>query len=181
VKLLKKILVAILVILGLLFATCEPEEPEGDMIPYMSDMSHVSAKTKKSDYESLGRYTLTAYCPCRRCSSGTGITATGKKAKAEHTIAADTKVLPYGTKILIDNIEYTVEDCGSGVRGKHIDIFFNSHSEALAFGKQTAIVYKKKSPQKLFKIKLVKISKLKKTTKHHVTMLARKFKKRSWL
>ena len=185
-KTLKKIIIALITIVFLCMAMWEPEEPKADMIPYMSDItyisSHVSAKEKKkSDYESMGRYTLTAYCSCRRCSSGTGITATGKKAKAEHTIAADTKVLPYGTKVLIGDIEYTVEDCGSAVKGKHIDIYFNTHKEALSFGKQTAIVYKKKSQQKLFKIKLVKINKLKKTTTHHVTMLARKFKKRSWL
>ena len=99
---------------------------------------------KEPEKISLGEYTLTAYCPCEKCCGKTdGITASGAKAKANHTIAADISLLPFGTIVEIDGIEYTVEDIGGAVKGNHIDIFFDTHEEALQFGKQKAEVYLK--------------------------------------
>lgn len=88
---------------------------------------------------SLGTYSLTAYCPCASCcGSATGITASGTRATAGRTVACNS--LPFGTKISINGNIYTVEDRG-GMGGNVIDIFFNSHSEALAFGRQSAEVF----------------------------------------
>lgn len=90
----------------------------------------------------LGRFTLTAYCPCVICCGKTdGITASGVKAKANHTIAVDTSVIPLGSKVQINGKTYYAEDTGGAIKGNRIDIFFNSHNEALAFGKQSADVY----------------------------------------
>ena len=87
---------------------------------------------------------MTAYCPCEKCCGKTdGITASGAKAKANHTIAADISLLPFGTIVEINGIEYTVEDIGGAVKGNHIDIFFDTHEEAIQFGKQKAEVYLK--------------------------------------
>ena len=47
--------------------------------------------------------------------------------------------VPLGTKISINGKIYVVEDRGT-VYG-HVDIFFNSHSAALQFGKKYADVY----------------------------------------
>lgn len=116
-------------------------------------------KKKLKGYVKLGEYTLTAYCGCSYCSGGWGSkTATGTKCKAGRTAAVDPKVIPYGSKIIINKHEYTAEDCGGGVKGKHIDIYFDSHSEALEFGRQKAIVYKRiKSNKKVIgKLKNVK-------------------------
>ncbi|MFQ8843313.1 MAG: 3D domain-containing protein [Clostridium fessum] len=38
-------------------------------------------------------------------------------------------------------LSHTVEDSGSGIRGNKLDIFFNSHSQALQYGKRSADVY----------------------------------------
>ena len=85
--------------------------------------------------------TLTAYCPCEKCSEGYGrSTATGKIAEANHTAAVDPKVIPYGTKIEIDGITYVAEDCGGAVKGYTIDIFFDTHEETEKFGRQKKIV-----------------------------------------
>lgn len=92
--------------------------------------------------ESLGTFTITAYCGCSKCSGGHNKTATGTTPTEGRTIAADTSVLPYGTQVVIGGIVYTVEDCGSGVNGNHIDIFFATHEDALAFGTKTMTVYK---------------------------------------
>lgn len=86
----------------------------------------------------LGRFKLTAYCPCAKCcGKSDGITASGTKATAGRTVAMGG--LPLGTKIRINGVVYTVEDRGT-VYG-HVDIFKNSHSEALAFGVKYADVY----------------------------------------
>ncbi len=94
------------------------------------------------DYTDLGVFKLTAYCPCSKCCGKTnGITASGKKAKANHTVAADTSLLPFGTELMINGETYVVEDRGGAVRGMVIDIFYESHEEANAHGVKYAKVY----------------------------------------
>lgn len=82
-------------------------------------------------------YKITAYCPCEECSGNYGRqTATGHRARARHTIAVDPDIIKYGSKVEIDEVTYTAEDCGGQVRGKHIDIFFDTHDEVEKFGKK---------------------------------------------
>ena len=89
-----------------------------------------------------GRFTTTAYCSCRRCCrGGKNRTKSGTIPQAGHTISADLRVFPLGTKLRINGVVYTVEDSGSGIRGNKLDIFFNSHSQALQYGKRSADVY----------------------------------------
>ncbi len=92
--------------------------------------------------ELIGTFTITAYCGCSKCGTGSNRTASGTTPTEGRTIAADTSILPFGTKVVIGGVVYTVEDSGSGVRGNHIDIFFATHARALAFGRKTMKVYK---------------------------------------
>lgn len=90
----------------------------------------------------LGTYTLTAYCACAKCCGKTdGITASGTKATAGRTIAAPSN-FAFGTKLEINGKVYTVEDRGGAIQGKRLDVYFDSHQEALNFGRKTAVVYK---------------------------------------
>lgn len=95
----------------------------------------------------LGEYTLTAYCPCARCcGKSDGITATGTLAAEGRTIAVDPRVIPYGAHVLLiwpDGTQrtYIAEDCGSGVTGSRIDVFFADHETARIFGVQSAMAY----------------------------------------
>lgn len=92
--------------------------------------------------ESLGYYTITGYCPCSYCcGKSDGVTASGTIAQANHTIAADTSILPFGTEVIINGQRYTVEDVGGAINGNHIDMFFASHQEALNWGRQTIEVF----------------------------------------
>lgn len=91
--------------------------------------------------EYLGLFTITGYCSCEQCSGGHNYTYSGTVPQANHTLSADLSLLPLGTKVIIDDIVYTVEDKGSEVDGKKVDIFFATHEEALAFGTQTGDVY----------------------------------------
>ena len=89
-----------------------------------------STKAKDNDVKYLGKYKLTAYCGCRKCSGKWGArTASGKKAKQGRTIAVDKRKIKLGSKVQIN--------------GKHIDVFFKSHKQTKRFGKKTGVkVYK---------------------------------------
>lgn len=90
----------------------------------------------------LGTFKTTAYCPCYSCSEGWGRhTSTGALASSNHTIAVDPRVIPYGSKVMINGTIYTAEDKGGGVKGQHIDIFFNTHGETRQHGTRNAEVY----------------------------------------
>ncbi len=79
-------------------------------------------------------FKVTAYCPCAICcGKTTGYTSSGAKARANHTVAASAQYA-FGTKLIINGAEYTVEDRGGAISGNRIDIFMNSHAEALAWG-----------------------------------------------
>lgn len=95
-----------------------------------------------TNVRSLGVFRTTAYCPCRQCSGGWGgRTSTGTIAAANHTISVDPRVIPYGSRIMINGVVYTAEDCGGGVKGNHIDIFFNTHGETRSYGSRSAEIY----------------------------------------
>lgn len=96
-------------------------------------------------YQYLGEYLLTAYCPCPICcgkySNMTNpVTASGTTPAAGRTIAAPSN-FAFGTKIMIDGVIYTVEDRGGAINGNHFDIYFNTHQEALNFGMRTTAAY----------------------------------------
>lgn len=113
----------------------QESQTSGDLL-YKELPEQEIVKEKESEI-----YLLTAYCPCYECSEGYGdMTATGKRAKEGRTIAVDPNVIEYGTTVYIDGRAYIAEDCGGLVKGKHIDIYFDSHSKVDAFGKKYAEV-----------------------------------------
>lgn len=91
--------------------------------------------------ESLGLYFTSGYCTCEICSSGESLTFSGTVPQANHTISADLTILPLNTKVIIDDIVYTVEDKGSSVVGNRIDIYYDSHEEAVAHGLKEVEVF----------------------------------------
>lgn len=89
----------------------------------------------------------TAYCPCEKCcGKNDGITATGVRARANHTVAADPNILPYGTEILCGMGEFVVEDTGAALKGEpKVDFFFETHQEAVEFGVQEFSIWVKEA------------------------------------
>lgn len=87
----------------------------------------------------------TAYCPCEKCCGeyANGYTSTGTKCIQGRTIAVDPKVIPYGSKIYIPYLDkvFTAEDCGGAIKQNKIDIYFDSHQDALKFGKRKLKIY----------------------------------------
>ena len=98
--------------------------------------SRASTLPRTSSASSTGGtvYKITAYCPCSKCCGKTnGRTASGTTATAGRTVAASSK-FAFGTKLNIGGHVYTVEDRGGAINGNKIDIFVNSHAEALQWG-----------------------------------------------
>lgn len=91
-----------------------------------------------TDNEGWIKFTATFYDNCVKCcGKTTGITAMGTKATAGRTVAMPS-TYKFGTKIRIKGMgTYIVEDRGGAIKGNRIDIFVNSHAEALRLGKKT--------------------------------------------
>lgn len=82
----------------------------------------------------MGRFKLTAYCPCCDCSDDYNWeTSTGATATEGRTIAVDPKVIDPGSQVLIGDTVYIAEDCGGKVKGDVIDIFFEDHDDVEEF------------------------------------------------
>lgn len=86
--------------------------------------------------EHLGEFTITYYDACKKCCGKTdGITASGAVVREGVTVAVDPTVIPLGTYIYIEGIGYRVaQDVGGAIKGNKIDVYVNSHSEALELG-----------------------------------------------
>ena len=96
--------------------------------------------------ESLGQVVTSGYCPCAICCGvwAGGPTASGVYPQSKHTIAVDayTPKLPLGTKVVMNGVEYTVEDTGEFTRyGVDFDVYYDTHAEAEAHGHQTWEAY----------------------------------------
>ena len=118
-------------------------------------------ETKKEDIdipeikkESLGEFKLTAYCSCEKCcgkwalnrpkdENGKDIVygSTGTILVAGTSIAVDPSVIPYGSQVEINGHTYTAHDTGGAIKGNRIDVYFDSHQDALNFGVQYAEVF----------------------------------------
>ena len=104
-------------------------------------------KAKDDSKRSLGTFKLTAYCGCSKCCNqyannrpvdkdGKEIVygSIGRVLKQGTSIAVDPNVIPYDTKVVIDNHEYIAHDTGGAIKGNKIDVYFDNHQEALNFG-----------------------------------------------
>ncbi len=94
--------------------------------------------------ESLGKFVITAYCTCKICCgiySGHNRTSSGTIPTSNRTIAVDTNVIPFGTRVVFNGQVYVAEDRGGAIKGKRIDLFFMTHKEATQWGKKTMEVF----------------------------------------
>lgn len=100
---------------------------------------------------SLGNFKLTAYCSCSLCCgkwannrpNGIVYGAIGEELEEGYSIAVDPKVIPYRTEVVINGHTYKAQDCGGGIKGNEIDVYFEDHNDALEFGVQYAEVFLK--------------------------------------
>ena len=67
-------------------------------------------------------------------------TAMGTKVR-HGVIAVDPAVIPLGTHVFIPGYGEAVAEDTGGFHGNHIDVAFDTHGEALAFGRQNLEIY----------------------------------------
>lgn len=114
----------------------EIERLEGDDIPAMEYAVLPENATEMT-------VKATAYCPCSKCCgkwSG-GPTASGVMPEQGRTIAVDPTVIPMGSAVVYNGHEYIAEDTGSAIKGNRIDIYHDSHQDALEWGVQEITIY----------------------------------------
>lgn len=105
-----------------------------DMLDEVNEKIYQDMQSKQeAKYQYLGTFLLTGYDDCYLCQEEfVGTTALGIPPRENHTIAVDPKIIPLGTHVLINGIEYVAEDVGGGVNQNHIDIFVGSHAETFS-------------------------------------------------
>jgi len=95
--------------------------------------------SKAPSYSQVLQLEATAY-------SSDGITASGSATRRDpngySTIAVDPRVIPIGTTVYVEGYGYAVaEDTGGAIKGNIIDVFFQSESEAINWGRRSVKVY----------------------------------------
>ncbi|MBR3280965.1 MAG: 3D domain-containing protein [Clostridia bacterium] len=102
-----------------------------------------------TNYVKQMKVNATAYCLCKKCcgkspsSPGYGRTASGLvivPGTGAKVIAVDPKVIPLGTKVYVDGYGYAVAaDTGGAIKQNKIDVYMDSHSDALKWGRKNNI------------------------------------------
>jgi 3D (Asp-Asp-Asp) domain-containing protein len=106
-------------------------------------------KSRQNKVAKVLNATLTAYTAGFESTGKTpahpayGITSSGTKVKANHTIAVDPDVIPMGAFVYIEGIGLRqAEDTGSAIKGARIDVYIPDLKQALEFGvKKNVTVY----------------------------------------
>lgn len=135
-------------------------------LPHRHDLDLIDSKLAQAGYENIVvRMKVTAYCSCSKCCGryADGVTASGHLIyKGDRFVAAD-KRYPFGTWIhvpgycRVDTVccnygtvrrwMVKVLDRGGAIKGNHIDVYFDTHQEALDWGVRyldvTILCYKK--------------------------------------
>lgn len=96
---------------------------------------------------------VTAYCPCAKCceqwagipvSSGKRKTASGHTIHVGDKFVAAPRTYPFGTEMVIEGYAggkiVKVEDVGGAIKGNKLDLYFDTHQEALNWGVQDVLV-----------------------------------------
>lgn len=121
--------------------------------PVMKEITHTENITF------LGEYTITAYCSCEICCGkyalnrprGIVYGSSGEILQEGISVASN---LPYGTEIIIAGEEYINQDKPADwiiekYNGMIIDLYFENHDNAVAYGKQVHDVYIKEVNEKV--------------------------------
>lgn len=126
----------------------------------------VLAQSKSSDGNSKERVTKTSPLVVKTVSVksanslsfvATAYSLRGKMANGHHVhsgaIAADPRVLPIGTVVIIEGMgTFVVKDTGGAIKGNRVDIWMPNRRNALQFGRRNVVLKIVSKPQKKVKI-----------------------------
>jgi 3D (Asp-Asp-Asp) domain-containing protein len=117
----------------------ESNDPTADNISKEADKNKLVKTTglvSAARAASRGSFVATAYCLKGRTATGGGV--------RRGIIAADPRILRLGSQVLMGAGSYTgqyrVADTGGGIKGRRIDIWVPSCSEAKRFGRRTVLI-----------------------------------------
>lgn len=110
-----------------------------------------------TEYQKVIQVKATAYCLCKKCCGKSpdnpryGYTASGIRivpGTGMKVIAVDTSVVPLGTNVYVEglngagNYGYAIAaDTGSAIKNNKIDLYMDTHEQALAWGVKTVNLY----------------------------------------
>ena len=120
-------------------------EGVGKQAPAIGDGIIVTADGEVLTYSRTDQFKTTAYT---HTDPGCNMTTSTGTTVRVGTVAVDPRVVPYGTRMFIvsNDGQYvygiaTAEDCGGGVKGHHIDLYFETDPECWTYGVRRATVY----------------------------------------
>lgn len=112
--------------------------------PIIGDGVIITGSGDVLTYTHRDTFKATAYC---RTDEGGEYTSTGTRTRVG-AIAVDPKVIPYGTRMFIVTKDgsyiygvATAEDCGGAIKGKRLDLFYETDPECRRFGRRDCDVY----------------------------------------
>lgn len=120
-------------------------DESGEAKPVIGDGYIITADGQMLTYSETAQFKATAYS---HLDAGCDmITATGTTVRTG-TIAVDPKIVPYGTRMFIvsNDGKYvygigTAEDCGGGIKGMRLDLYFDTRAKCFQFGVRQCTVY----------------------------------------
>ena len=94
--------------------------------------------TPQPRYEDLGLFKITGYSDGAELNGtdGRGITKSGEKTHWG-VVAVDPRIIPLGSKILIEGLDgtvFTALDTGGGIKGRRVDVWYSTDWDALQHG-----------------------------------------------
>lgn len=132
------------------------EGQEENTTKYISYKS-LAENNPPEEYSSVVEVSATAYCLCKKCCGKSpsnpnyGMTASGVRivpGTGIKVIAVDPKIIPLGSKVYVEGLngawDYgyaTASDTGSAIKDYKIDLYMDTHSEALSWGRKKVNVY----------------------------------------
>lgn len=137
--------------------TLSVEEQNGENIVVQDLGPQLDENGNPINYVRYMDYTATAYCLCQKCtgktpnSPGYGRTASGyviTPGIGEKIAAVDRSKISLGTHLYVKglngapNYGYTLAaDTGGAIKGNRIDLYFDSHQQALQWGRRSVRVF----------------------------------------
>lgn len=116
----------------------------GSKMPIIGDGVIITGSGDVLTYTHRDTFKATAYC---RTDEGGEWTSTGTRTRVG-AIAVDPRVIPYGTRMFIITKDgsyiygvATAEDCGGAIKGKRLDLFYETDPECRRFGIRNCDVY----------------------------------------
>lgn len=104
--------------------------------------TNAQSTTPKSEKRLLGTFEATAYTDnAQSQGKWVGQTATGMKPQVG-VIAVDPRVIPLGTKLYVEGYGNAIAgDTGGAIKGKRVDLFFNTQKECTNYGRRSVKVW----------------------------------------